>query len=182
MIEKNEQLYVFMRFFLPGEKVEEATERDGVPYQAYIDRGILQRSGENFVDYHDCYDWFCKLVEDYEILPLQIGYDRYSAQYLVQDMQTYGFHMDDVFQGTNLSPVLHEMEGSIKDGLVHIGDNDLLKAHLLNSALKVDVESNKVRLIKLNPALHIDGTAALSDAFCVRQKWWSDINDQLRNN
>lgn len=182
VIEKNAQLYVFMRFFLPGEKVEEATERDGVPYQAYIDRGILQRSGENFVDYHDCYDWFCKLIEDYEILPLQIGYDRYSAQYLVQDMQTYGFHMDDVFQGTNLSPVLHEMEGSIKDGLVHIGDNDLLKAHLLNSALKVDVESNKVRLIKLNPALHIDGTAALSDAFCVRQKWWSDINDQLRNN
>lgn len=86
-----------------------------------------------------------------------------------------------MFQGDNLWPVLQEMEGLIKDGRINIGDNDLLKVHLLNAAIKVSVERGRGRLIKLASNLHIDGAAALSDAICVRQKWWSEIGDQLRN-
>ena len=179
IVQRDEQLYVFSHFWLPAEKLEEATERDGVPYRAYMQRGFLSLSGDNFIDYHDCYDWFVDLLRKHKIYILQIGYDRYSAQYLVNDMKQVGFHMDDVYQGHNLSPVLKEMEGLMKDGRVHIGDNDLLKIHLLDSALKMDTESNKVRLIKLNRKVHIDGVAALSDAFCVRQKWWSEIGGQL---
>ena len=67
------------------------------------------------------------------------------------------------------------MEGLFKDGKVHIGDNDLLKIHLLNSAIKMSVERGRGKLIKLNPTAHIDGVAALADAFCVRQKWFSEI-------
>jgi phage terminase large subunit-like protein len=122
------------------------------------------------------------LVEKYEILPLQVGYDRYSAQYLVQDLKAYGFQCDDVFQGDNLWGVLQEMEGLFKDGKVHIGNNDLLKAHLLNSAVKMNQERGRGRLVKLSANLHIDGVAALSDAFCVRQKWFGEIGEQLRNN
>lgn len=181
VIEKNGELYVFAKFFLPAEKIDEAIERDQIPYRAYIQRGLLQMSGDHFVDYNDCFRWFRELVEKWDILPLQIGYDRYNSQYLVQDMAAYGFHMDDVYQGTNLSPVLREMEGLIKDGRVHIGDNDLLKIHFLNSALKMDTENNKIRLVKLSPNCHIDGMAALSDAFCVRQKWFSEIGQQLSN-
>ena len=181
LIEKNGHLYVFSKFFLPAEKIEEATERDQIPYRAYIQRGFLQLSGDNFIDYHDCYQWFVDMVEKYEILPLQVGYDRYNSQYLVQDMKAYGFHMDDVYQGTNLSPVLRDMEGAIKDGRVHIGDNDLLKIHFLNSALKIDAESNKIRLIKMAQNCHIDGMAALSDAFCVREKYYGQKGAQLSN-
>ena len=181
VIEKNGELYVFAQFFLPGEKIDEATERDGVPYQIYIQRGILTPSGDNFVDYHDCFNWFRTLVEQYEILPLQIGYDRYSAQYLVQDMEAYGFHMDDVYQGENLYPVIQEMEGMLEDGKIHIGDNDLLKAHLLNSAVKISTERGRGKLIKLSPGAHIDGTAALLDALTVRQNGMarSEINSGI---
>lgn len=181
LIERDGELYVFSKFFLPSEKIDEATERDQIPYRTYIQRGLLQPSGEHFIDYNDCFQWFKDLIEKYQILPLQVGYDRYNSQYLVQDMTAYGFHMDDVYQGTNLSPVLRDMEGSIKDGRVHIGNNDLLKIHFLNSALKLDTESNKIRLVKLSPTAHIDGMAALSDAFCVRQKWYNDIGKQLSN-
>ena len=181
VIERGGELYVFSRFFLPAEKLQEATERDGIPYQAYVQRGILQLSGENFVDYDDCFRWFKSLVEEYEIYPLQTGYDKWMAQNLVKDMEDYGFHMDDVYQGFNLTPVLREMEGLMKDGRVHIGDNDLLKIHLLDAALKMDTETNKVKLIKMSATAHIDGTAALSDALCVRQKWYNEIGVQLRN-
>lgn len=121
------------------------------------------------------------MVEDYEILPLMTGYDRYSAQYLIQDMERYGFRCSDVYQGDNLWPVLQEMEGLFKDGKVHIGDNDLLKIHLLNSAIKMNVERGRGKLVKLSPNLHIDGCAALADAFCVRQHDYEEIGERLRN-
>ena len=181
VIEKNGELYVFAKFFLPAEKIPEATIRDGLPYELFIQRGFLIPSGENFVDYRDCFEWLVSLVEKYEILPLMVGYDRYSAQYLVQDLQAYGFKTDDVFQGDNLYGVLREMEGFMKDGKVHCGDNDLLKAHLLNAALKMNAERGRGRLVKINAKVHIDGTAALADAFCVRQKYFGEIGDQLAN-
>lgn len=181
IVEKNGRLYVFAKFFLPAEKVEEATARDGLPYSAYIQRGILKLSGDNFVDYRDCFEWFRGLVEEHQIYPLKVGYDRYTAQYLVQDMAQYGFHMDDVFQGYNLTPVIRETEGLIKDGVVCIGDNDLLKVHLLDMALKTEAESGRCKPVKMGANAHIDGGAALLDAMTVRQKYYAEIGEQLRN-
>ena len=181
VIEKTGELYVFAQFFLPGERIDEAIQRDGLPYHAYIERGLLTPSGDNLIDYNDCFNWFRRLVEEYQIFPLQVGYDRYSAQYLVQDMKTYGFHMDDVYQGENLYPVMLETQGLLEDGKIHVGDNDLLKAHLLNSAIKMSAERGRGKLVKVNPALHIDGCAALLDAMTVRQKWFSEIGEQLKN-
>jgi phage terminase large subunit-like protein len=182
VIEKDGTLFVFAKFFLPSEKIDEATARDGLPYNLYIQRGLLQASGDNFIDYHDCFNWFTQLVEQYEIFPLQVGYDRYSAQYLVQDMEAYGFHMDDVYQGENLYSVIQETQGLLEDGRLKIGDNDLLKAHLLNSAVKMSTERGRGKLVKLNPNAHIDGCAALLDAMTVRAKWYGEIGEQLRNN
>lgn len=181
VIEKNKKLYVFSKFFLPAEKLEEATARDGLPYAAYVQRGILKLSGDNFVDYHDCFNWFKELIEQHQIYPLKIGYDRYSSQYLIQEMKQYGFHMDDVFQGFNLTPVIRETEGLMRDGVFCIGDNDLLKVHLLNAALKTEAESGRSKLIKLSANDHIDGTAALLDTMTVRQKYYSEIGAQLKN-
>jgi len=141
----------------------------------------MNTSGENFVDYHDVYEWLADAVREYELLPLVVGYDRYSAQYLVQALDAFGFKTDDVYQGDNLWGVLQEMEGLIKDGRVHIGDNDLLKIHLLNSAIKMSTERGRGRLIKLRATDHIDGVAAMADAFCVRQKYYSEMSEQLRN-
>ena len=181
VIERGGRLYVISRFFMPQERVEKATAEDGVPYDAYIKRGELILSGENHVDYHDVFRFFTDLVEKYNIFPLKVGYDRYSAQYLVADMKAYGFHMDDVYQGFNLTPVISETEGMMLDGKICIGDNQLLKAHLLNSALKADVEAQKTRLVKVAPRARIDGTAALLDALTVRQKWFSEVGEQLKN-
>ena len=181
VIERDGEHYVFCKFFLPSERIEELQQIDGVPYKIYEERGLLQASGTNIVDYNDVFDWFRGLVEQLEIYPLKCGFDQYSAAYLVQQMDSYGFHMDSVFQGYNLHPVIQEFEGLLKDGKIHIGDNDLLKIHFFNSALKISTEKGRSKLIKLKPNAHIDGMAALLDAFTVRQKWWNEIGSQLKN-
>lgn len=181
VIERNGELYVFAKFFLPAERIEEASQRDALPYNIYIQRGFLQPSGDNFIDYNDCFNWFRMLVEEFQIYPLVTGYDRYSAQYLVQDMKNYGFVLDSVFQGENLYGTIQETEGLLEDKKIHIGDNDLLKIHLLNSAIKMSAERGRGRLVKINPTYHIDGTAALLDAMTVRQKWYGEYGERLKN-
>lgn len=181
VIERAGKLYTFSRFFMPANKIEELQAIEGVPYRLYVSQGLIQPSGENFVDYNDCFEWFRMLVEEYEILPLQVGYDRYSAQYLVQQMAQYGFHMDDVFQGENLTPVIHEMDGLLRDQTLQLGGNNLLKAHFLNVAMKQNEETRKIRPVKIEPRCHIDGFVAVADAMTVRQKWYESIGEQLRN-
>lgn len=182
VIERDGQLYTFARFFMPENKIDELQDREGVPYRLYVSQGLIQPSGENFVDYNDCFEWFRMLVEEYEILPLQIGYDRYSAQYLVQQMEQYGFHLDDVFQGENLTPVIRECDGLLRDKTLLLGDNNLLKAHFLNVAMKQNEETRKVRPVKIEARCHIDGFVAVIDALTVRQKWAEQIGVQLKNN
>ena len=164
LVEKDGVINVYTRFYMPSNRIEEATQRDGVPYRIYVQKGWLFPSGENFVDYNDVFLWARELIEKYRIYILQVGYDRYSSQYLIQDMKNYGFHTDDVFQGENLTPVIRETEGLMKDGRIRIGDNDLMKMHLLNSALKVNTETERLKLIKIESRAHIDGMAALLDA------------------
>ena len=181
LIERGGKIYTFARFYLPANKIDEAVARDGLPYKIYVQRGLLFPSGDNFIDYHDVFNWARELIEKYRIYVLQVGYDRYSSQYLIQDMTAYGFHTDDVYQGENLTPVIRETEGLMKNGDIKIGDNDLLKIHFLNSALKVNNETERVRLVKIESRAHIDGMAAFLCAMTVRQKWYSEIGHQLKN-
>ena len=181
LIERDGIIYTFARFYLPTNKIEEQTQREGVPYNIYEQRGWLFASGDNFIDYHDVFDWARQLIEKYKIYVLQVGYDRYSSQYLINDMKEYGFHCDDVYQGFNLSGVIDETEGMLKDGKINIGNNDLLKIHFYNSALKINAENSRKQLIKVDQRSHIDGMAAFLCAMTVRQKYWNEIGRQLVN-
>ena len=117
----------------------------------------------------------------YGIYILKIGYDRYMAKYLIEELKDYGFQTDDVHQGENLTPVIREFEGIIKDGNFKIADNNLLKTHFLNVALKHNMETRKFRPIKIEQRAHIDGFVSVIDAMTVRQKYWEECGELLKN-
>ena len=121
------------------------------------------------------------MVNRYEIYPLKVGYDRYSAHELVQALNAFGFHTDDVIQADNLWPIIQQAYGLILDGQINIGDNDLLKIHLLNTAVKMNNERGRGRIVKIAATEHIDGMAALLDALTMRDKYAGEVGDQLRN-
>ncbi len=181
VIERDGVLYSFCQFFMPHGRIETLTATDGIAYDIFVKKGILTLSGENYVDYKDVYKWFVMLLEDYEIRTLKIGYDRYSAQYLINDLSGYGFHTDDVYQGENLTPVIREFEGIIKDGNFKICNNNLLKGHFLNVALKQNMETRKFRPVKIERRAHIDGFVSVIDAMTVRQKYYEEIGELLKN-
>lgn len=181
LIQKGETVWFFARFYMPKEKIEEATARDGIPYRKYVEQGYLILSGDNVVDYHDVEAFYTELVRKYEILPQKNGYDRYSAAFLIQDLQGMGFQMESVSQGSNLTGVIIDTEGMIKDGrLKSAEDNNLMKIHMMDSALKFD-ETNRRRLIKVSSTAHIDGMAALLDGMTMRRNYYNEMEHLLRN-
>ena len=170
LVQKKGVINIFGKFFLPAEKIQEATDRDGLPYEIYIQKGFLVPSGDNVIDYRDCH-----------LYPLRVLYDRYSSQYLIRELESFGCLTDDCHQGFNMTPAIAEFEGMLKDGRVNIGDNDLLKVHLLNAALKMENQSERVKLIKIAQNDHVDGVAAILDAMIGRQKYWAEDGRRLIN-
>jgi phage terminase large subunit-like protein len=181
VIERDGVLYAFCKFFMPTNRLETAQAVDGVPYDIFVKQGILKLSGENHVHYPDVFDWFMELRDKYRIYILKVGYDRYSAQYLIDSMAGAGFQMDDVWQGENLAPVIREFEGIIKDGNFRIAGNNLLKSHFLNVALKHNMETRKFRPVKIEQRARIDGFVSVIDAMTVRQKYNAEIGEMLKN-
>lgn len=173
--------HIFTRFYMPQKRYEVAINEDNTPYNIYRDRGFLFISGENQVDYKDVYNWFIELVKVYKIKPLKIGYDRYSANYLVEDLKNAGFHTDDVYQGTNLTPVLHEFEGNLKDGLFDFGDNSMLAAHFLNVAVDINLNDSRMKPVKIEKRMRIDGAMSVFDALTMVSKYHNEIGKKLLN-
>jgi hypothetical protein len=71
---------------------------------------------------------------------------------------------------------------SLRLRIVHADDRrEELDFKLPVVSVKMNVERGRGKLVKIRPTAHIDGTAALLDAMCVRQKHWAEIGEQLTN-
>ena len=179
-------LWVHSHFWLPNKRLEEATRRDNIPYEIYIKKGFLSLSGEEFINNDDVLLWFMDLVKRYRIYPLIIGYDRWSAQDLVQKLNQKSFHTDSVTQGFNLSGVADIFEGMLREGRIRdMDDNDLLKIHMADAAQQMESNAEQAhprkKLVKISKNAHVDGMAALLDAMAMRQFKWEQLGKRLTN-
>lgn len=185
LIEKDGVIWVLSHFWLPGEKLQEATQRDGIPYQMMIEKGFLSLSGDEFIDYHDVFNWFETMRKQYKILPLQIGYDRYNSLYLTQSMEQASYHMESVFQGYNLTGIENTFEGLLREGKIRSMDNnELLKIHMLDAAQQIESNTSahpRKKLVKISKYAHVDGVAAILDALCMRENHWREMGKRLMN-
>jgi phage terminase large subunit-like protein len=185
LVEKDGIIWVISHFWIPGERLAEATQRDGIPYRAMVDRGFLSLSGDQFIDYQDVFNWIEKVRKEYKILPLQIGYDRYSSQYLISSLEQHSYHCESVFQGWNLTNIEDTFEGMLREGKIRcVDDNDLLKIHMMDAAQQIETGTSaysRKKLVKLSKNAHVDGVAAILDAMCMRQNHWTEMGKRLMN-
>ena len=102
----------------------------------------------------------------------------------MQNLEASGLEMEMVVQGPNLTGVIVDVEGMIRDKKLQSGNqNGLMKIHMIDSALKHDTISRRRQLVKIkeDATVHIDGMAALLDAMCMRRNYYNDLENLLRN-
>jgi phage terminase large subunit-like protein len=168
--------YAIQQYFLPSELVEQRAKEDKIPYDKWVDRGLMTLSQGNKVNYSDVTAWFIKMYREYGIRTLWVGYDPWNSPYFLDDMTSHGFEMCIVRQGAQtLSQPMKELGADLVGKRINYGNNPILKWCLTNTSIKRD-ENDNIRPVKgANQRQRIDGTVSLLVAFTILSQRYNDI-------
>lgn len=165
-MDKNEKRYVTQMYFLPADNFEQRVHDEKIPYDKWLESGLLRLCQGNTINYHDVTAWFLEMVEKYDVTPAWIYYDSYSARYWVDEMQNHGFNMIRCIQGAKtLSLPMQKLGADLQKKLVNYNNNPLLKWCLTNTGVQTDRNGNIVPIKAQSAKYRIDGLASLLDAY-----------------
>ena len=178
-IPNDEHIYVLQMYWIPEDLVDRHVREDHIPYDIWIEQGYVRTCKGNKISYKDVTAWFQEVQNNYDIYLYKVGYDGWSAQYWVEEMEgVFGKNvMEKVIQGKKtLSAPMKAMGADLEAKMIVYNDNPVDKWCLFNTAIDVDKNDN-IQPVKTSvPTRRIDGTAALLDAYVAYQ---ANLNDYL---
>lgn len=172
-----EKMYVAQKYFMPSDLFAERIKDDRVPYDKWLEQGIVKLSGESKVDYKDITAWFTELQMEYDIYPFKIGYDAWSSGYLIDELKnTFGPSVPEgVYQGyRSLSSPMKALGADLTSGKINYNNNGLLKWCISNTRVKTDENANIKPVKGNNPRKRIDGLASLLDAYATYERYMEE--------
>ena len=166
MDKETEERFVHQMYWLPRDNFEKRVQQDKIPYDKWLQRGLLRLCNGNSISYGDVTAWFLEMVNDYEITPLWIYYDSYSAKYWVEEMENYGFKMVRCIQGAKtLSLPMQMMGADLQAKRINYNNNPILKWNLTNVGVKTDRNGNIVPIKAQSAKMRIDGASSMLNAY-----------------
>jgi phage terminase large subunit-like protein len=160
------KIYIYQMYWLPRDNFEKRVQQDKIPYDKWLQRGLLRLCNGNSINYSDVTAWFNEMVNDYGITPLWIYYDSYSAKYWVEEMEQYGFKMERCIQGAKtLSLPMQMMGADLQAKKINYNNSPILKWCLTNTGVQTDRNGNIVPIKNQAAKQRIDGTASMLDAY-----------------
>ncbi|MDW3867080.1 terminase large subunit [Staphylococcus saprophyticus] len=158
--------YVHQMYWLPQDNLQKRVDEDKIPYDKWYEQGYLRLCSGNTIVYSDITDWFLEMLNEYDITPLWIYYDNYSARYWVDEMEGYGFKMIRTQQGARtLSLPMQNMGADLQKNKINYNNHPILKWCLTNTGVETDRNGNIVPIKNQSPKRRIDGTASMLDAY-----------------
>lgn len=173
----DEKTYVKQMYFLPADLIDERVTEDKIPYDKWAEQGLLRLSGTNKVDYHDVTKWFLEVQNEMDCYIFKIGYDRWGATYLVDELRdTFGQGIvETVAQGPKtFSNPMKRLQADLKAKLINYDNNPITKWNLSNAGVKVDSNDNITLVKTSNSRRRIDGVASLLDAIVVLENHYEE--------
>ena len=166
MDKETEERFVTQMYWLPRDSFEKRVQQDKIPYDKWLEQGLLRLCNGNTINYSDITAWFLEMVNEKGITPLWIYYDSYSARYWVEEMENYGFKMVRCIQGAKtLSLPMQMMGADLQAKKINYNNNPILKWCLTNTGVVTDRNGNIVPVKNQAAKMRIDGMASLLDAY-----------------
>ena len=173
----DDRIYVLQMYWMPEDLVDQRVREDHIPYDVWIERGLMRTCKGNQISYHDVTSWFLEVQQTYDIYLFKVGYDSWSAKYWIEEMEsTFGKTvMVPVIQGMKtFSGPTKSLGADLTDKKIVYNDNPIDKWCLFNTAVESDKNDN-IRPVKTSvPTRRIDGTMALLDAYVVYQEYLNE--------
>lgn len=162
------RIYMIQMYWIPEDLLEVRIEEDKVPYGLWRDQGYLRTCSGNKIDYKDVSNWFKEVQDELDIYLIHIGYDSWSASYLVDEMTSYfgDSAMEEVRQGVKtLSNPMRLLETELKSKKLVYGGNPIFEWCTTNVKVKEDVNGNIQPTKERGKNVRIDGFAAALNAY-----------------
>lgn len=170
-------IYVRSMYWLPETVLEQAAktgsrrERDNMPYDLWVKKGLMRAWPGNKVDKVCFLQWFEELREKDDLYTLFIGYDPWHIDdsLLAAFKASFGQNsMIPVRQGIySLSDPMKNLKADLDAHRIVYGGNPVDKMCLMNTEVKADINGNIQPIKSLDQRKRIDGTIALLCAYKV---------------
>lgn len=158
--------FIYQMYWLPRDSFEKRVQQDKIPYDKWLQQGLLRLCNGNSINYADVTAWFLEIVNVFSITPLWIYYDSYSAKYWVEEMEQNGFKMIRCIQGAKtLSLPMQMMGADLQAKKIIYNNNPILKWCLTNTGIETDRNGNIVPIKNQAAKMRIDGAASMLDAY-----------------
>ena len=172
MVPGDNHIYVLPMFWLAEDLLEQRVKEDKIPYDLWIEQGLVRTCPGNKVHAKYVTEWFLEVQNELDIYIPWVGYDSWSATYWVEEMRgTFGKEsMIPVIQGKKtLSSPMQQLGVDLESKLVNYNNNPITKWCLANTAIEEDKNGNIQPCKTSKRTKRIDGTAALLNAYVVLQ-------------
>ena len=180
MDKETEERFVTQMYWLPRDSFEKRVQQDKIPYDKWLEQGLLRLCNGNSINYGDVTAWFLEMVNDKGITPLWVYYDSYSAKYWVEEMENYGFKMVRCIQGAKTLSLPMQMLGAdLQAKKINYNNSPLLKWCLTNTGIQTDRNGNIVPIKAQSAKQRIDGTSSLLNAYVGLYEHYNEFINAL---
>lgn len=155
--------YTISMYFIPKSKLDELEKNDKEKFLKWEKEGYLFICDDNEVNQSDVVAWFVSLYKKYKIKCLYTGYDKWQAKAFCNEMKDYGFDLEKIGQGYELSNAMNSVEKDLEKKLLNYNQNPIDKFCLENVMTKWNSEGTKRMPIKIkgSPEMKIDGAVTM---------------------
>lgn len=137
-----EELYRFLyRFFIPKDNMLERMRKDKVPYQMWIDQGLIIATPGDVIDYNFIKEAFYEDAKCFDIK--EVPYDPYNANQVVVDLAQDGFEVLLFRQGyLTMSPAAKDFEVKVLQRKIAHGNNPVMRWMIACTEIAQDHSAN----------------------------------------
>ncbi|MCA4756318.1 terminase TerL endonuclease subunit [Mycolicibacterium fortuitum] len=160
---KDGKKYTVSQYFIPQTKLLNLSKEDEDKYKEWVRQGRITISDGNENDFSHVTAWFVKLVKEYGIRFLKIGYDKWSAVYWAKEMEDLGFDTVSVKQDWGpMSEPMRLVEADLRSDLIYYNDDSLDRWCLENTSIAVNSKMEQMPVkIQGKEDKKIDGAVTL---------------------
>jgi phage terminase large subunit-like protein len=162
---KDGKYYLVSYFFIPGDDLSGRSRKDNVPYDLWAAQGLVHVTPGNQVDYSFVRKTINDLSKLYDIR--EIGFDRWNATQIVQQLMDDGLTMVPIGQGyQSMNAPTAELLAMVSGGRLQHGGHPVLSWMADCMTVKQDPAGNvkPSKPDRMKSKKRIDGIAATIDA------------------
>lgn len=172
----------FSMYFIPSSKLDELQGKEKDSYLEWIKAGYIYVCEGSEVEQSDVVTYFVSLYKKYKIRVIFTGYDKWQAKAFAKEMDDYGFDLEKIGQGDQLSNAMGVVESDLKSNKLNYAQNPVDKFCLENVAVKWNSEGTKRKPVKVQGQddKKIDGAITLFIAYETLDRHRTEYSEYAR--